>query len=67
MSVNIEAFDGKQWQVIHVGAKISACGTIRFPEKMTAIALRINIIESDGPPSLFHVGVSDSRTKGIRK
>ena len=64
---NIEALDGNKWQVIHVGAEIGACRIIRFPEKMNASALRINVIISDGPPSLYHVGVSGSWTRGLRK
>ena len=64
---NIEAFDGKQWQVIHVGSQIGACRIIRFPEKMTVGALRINVLISDGPPSLYHVGVSGSWTRRVRK
>lgn len=64
---NIEAFDGKQWRFIHVGGQIGPCRIVRLPEKMTAIALRINVIKSDGPPSLYHIGVSGSWTRRVRK
>lgn len=64
---NIEALDGNKWLVYHVGSEIGPCKIVRFPEKMSAGTLCINVIKSGATPSLYHDGVTGSWTRGVRK
>jgi len=63
---DIEVSDGKEWKTIYVGKTIGDCLKISLPERVRASALRINILDSTAPPSICHVSVAGSWTKGIR-
>jgi alpha-L-fucosidase len=64
---SIEIFDAAKWVTIYMGEKIGACKIINLPLMHTAQKIRINILKAGRPAGLFHISVSNSHTKGIRK
>lgn len=62
----IEVFN-KEWTVIYVANEIGSCKIINLPEYVTGSKIRLNILNAKAAPSISHISVSDTRSKGLRK
>jgi len=62
----IEALEDGAWRTIHEGTEIGASRVLRFPSKISAEKLRLNITEAGAPPSIYLITVSDSSTRTLR-
>jgi alpha-L-fucosidase len=63
----IQAYDGTRWTTVYMGEKIGACKIINLPSIHMANKIKVTILKANKPAGLFHVSVSDSRTKGMRR
>jgi len=64
---SIEALQGGVWKTIHEGKGIGPAMVIRYPEKLTAEKLRLNIFKASAPPSIHLFSVADCSTRKPRQ
>ncbi len=62
----LEALQDGTWTTLHTGGQIGAARILRFDRHITAEKLRLRITQASSPASIYHISVSDSRTRGIR-
>lgn len=63
----LHAFSNGVWDCFYTGDVIGATKIIKLPNAIKAEKIKLKILRSDTPPSIYHFSVSQESTKGIRK
>lgn len=63
---SLDAFEKGSWRTVFTGEGIGAAKVVRLERLQTAERLRVRITKASGPPSLYRIGVSDSRSRRKR-
>lgn len=62
----LQLFTNNEWVTFHMGDYIQACKIINFPIILKGSKIRLNIIDSEGNPGIYHFAVSLNSTIGKR-